>query len=67
MPRRTPLLRRPTWKEARDSAVFFLVLCFFAIMFTVVLLEWMVGCGERWTDAQGVQHIGSCVIVPLHK
>jgi hypothetical protein len=30
----------------------------------VVILEWMVGCGESYVDANGVRHINECIIIP---
>jgi hypothetical protein len=33
-------------------------------LIALVLVEWAVGCGETYTDAQGVEHIGECVVLP---
>jgi hypothetical protein len=33
-------------------------------LFTVTLIEWAVGCGETYTDANGVTHAYECVIIP---
>ncbi len=41
-----------------------LAIALFSAVFSVVLIEWAVGCGETWTDAQGVEHTGQCVFLP---
>jgi hypothetical protein len=40
------------------------VLCIMLGLIAIVLVEWAVGCGETYTDAQGVEHIGECVVLP---
>jgi len=31
------------------------------LVITVLLMEWMVGCGESYVDAQGVRHLYTCL------
>ena len=33
------------------------------LLMTVFLLEWMVGCGETYTDSKGVQHANECLFI----
>lgn len=35
----------------------------FAVLGAVVLLEWMAGCGETYTDSKGVQHANECLFI----
>jgi hypothetical protein len=40
------------------------VLCIMLGLIALVLVEWAVGCGETYTDAQGVEHQNECVVLP---
>jgi hypothetical protein len=51
----------PRWPRLILDAV---VLCIMLGLIAIVLVEWAVGCGETYTDAQGVEHIGECVVLP---
>lgn len=35
----------------------------FTGLLAVVLVEWAVGCGETYTDAQGTVHVNECVFL----
>jgi hypothetical protein len=35
----------------------------FLIMFLVVAVEWMVGCGETYVDSKGKTHQNECLII----
>jgi len=37
----------------------------FSALTAVVLIEWAVGCGETYTDAQGTVHSHECVFIKL--
>lgn len=39
----------------------------FAVLFAVVVIEWMAGCGESYVDANGVRHQHECVFIPQSK
>lgn len=39
-----------------------LFILFMAFM-SIVMVEWALGCGETWVDAQGAEHIGQCWIL----
>jgi hypothetical protein len=41
----------------------FVFVLFMALM-TIVMVEWAAGCGETYTDAQGVEHQNECVFLP---
>jgi hypothetical protein len=36
----------------------------FAALMATVIIEWAVGCGETYTDSQGVEHQNECVFIP---
>jgi hypothetical protein len=36
----------------------------FSVLFAVVVIEWMAGCGESYVDANGVRHQHECVFIP---
>lgn len=40
------------------AIVLFVALC------TVVMIEWMSGCGETYVDAKGERHAYECVFIP---
>jgi hypothetical protein len=35
----------------------------FAVLGAVILLEWLVGCGESYVDASGIRHLYECVFI----
>lgn len=35
----------------------------FAIFMAVIAIEWMAGCGESYTDANGKTHLNECVFI----
>ena len=39
------------------------VLIAFCILFLVTALEWAVGCGETYTDSNGVEHLNECTFI----
>jgi hypothetical protein len=41
-----------------------LVLAFSGFV-AVLFLEWFVGCGETYIDANGVRHAYECMFIPL--
>ena len=42
-----------------------LIAALFAALMATVLIEWAVGCGETYTDSQGVEHQYECVFLTL--
>lgn len=35
------------------------------VLMAVVLLEWLSGCGEPYTDSQGRTHLNECIFINL--
>lgn len=40
-----------------------LIAIIIGIVGALILVEWMAGCGETYTDAKGVTHQETCVFV----
>lgn len=40
-----------------------LLLLAFGVLLAVLLMEWMAGCGETYTDSKGVQHDNECIFI----
>jgi hypothetical protein len=38
----------------------------FALLGAVILIEWMAGCGETYTDAKGEQHANECIFIRVN-
>jgi nitrogen fixation-related uncharacterized protein len=34
-------------------------------LMALLIVEWAIGCGQPYTDAQGVEHIGQCWVLKL--
>jgi hypothetical protein len=34
-------------------------------LMALLLVEWAIGCGQPYIDAQGVEHIGQCWVLKL--
>lgn len=41
----------------------FLLLCVMAGFFALMFLEWFVGCGETYIDANGKRHANECLFI----
>lgn len=37
------------------------------VAMAILLMEWMVGCGESYIDSKGVSHKNACLFLNLHK
>lgn len=37
------------------------------VAMAILLMEWMVGCGESYIDSKGVSHKNACLFLSLHK
>jgi len=44
-----------------------LIMILLTALGALFLVEWAAGCGETYTDAQGVEHVGECVFLELKK
>jgi hypothetical protein len=54
----------PRWGKLILDAVIVLLVC---VLGALLLIEWAAGCGETYTDAQGVEHQNECVFLELKK
>lgn len=41
----------------------FVLMCFMAALFAILIMEWFVGCGETYIDANGKRHAHECLFV----
>lgn len=41
-----------------------IILIAVSALFAIILVEWVVGCGETYTDAAGVRHQNECAFIP---
>lgn len=53
----------PLWKRVARWLLYVTSVAAIAVLGAVILLEWMVGCGETYTDAKGVQHDNQCLFI----
>jgi hypothetical protein len=54
----------PRWGKLILDAIIVLLVC---VLGALLLIEWAAGCGETYTDANGVEHVGECVFLELKK
>lgn len=43
------------------------LLCALIMFFVMLLVEWTIGCGESYVDANGVRHQYECAFIPQPK
>lgn len=60
----TVTFRRPLWQRVLQWVINTVAAVVFAAGLTVLLLEFIVGCGETYLDAQGERHRYECLIIP---
>lgn len=53
----------PLWKRVARWLLYVASVTAIAVLGAAILLEWMVGCGETYTDAKGVQHDNQCLFI----
>lgn len=53
----------PLWKRVARWLLYVTSATAIAVLGAVILLEWMAGCGETYTDAKGVQHDNQCLFI----
>lgn len=44
-----------------------LLMFLFSAFTTLLVVEWLVGCGETYVDAKGVRHPYECLFIPLNR
>ncbi len=47
----------------KNTVIAVLGYIFLSVVASVVMIEWMSGCGETYVTAQGVRHVGECVFI----
>lgn len=47
----------------KDTVIAVLGYVFLSFVASIVMIEWMAGCGETYITAQGVRHVGECVFI----
>jgi hypothetical protein len=53
----------PLWKRVARGVLSVTVATAIGLLVAVLLLEWMAGCGETYTDSKGVQHVNECLFI----
>jgi hypothetical protein len=56
----------PLWKRVARWVFIVAIGTAFAVLGAAVLIEWMAGCGETYTDAKGEQHANECVFIRVN-
>lgn len=64
LPKPIVCYRQPLWLRLVKWFFTTLGVVVFALFWLIVLIEWAVGCGETYVDAQGERHAYQCVFVP---
>jgi hypothetical protein len=59
-------IRTPLWKRVARWVLYVTSVTAIAVLGAVILLEWMAGCGETYTDAKGEQHANECVFIRVN-
>jgi hypothetical protein len=44
-----------------------LLMFLFSAFTTLLVVEWLVGCGETYVDAKGERHAYECLFIPLNR
>lgn len=44
-----------------------LLMFLFSAFTTLLVVEWLVGCGESYIDSKGVSHPYECLFIPLNR
>jgi hypothetical protein len=59
-------IRTPLWQRVARWVFVVAVGTVFAVLGAAVLIEYMAGCGETYTNAKGEQHANECVFVRVN-
>jgi hypothetical protein len=54
---------RPLWRVLLQWFFTGLGVLAFGLLMAVLLVEWMVGCGESYVDSKGLTHPNECVFI----
>ena len=56
----------PLWKRIARWVLAVTVATAISVLGAVILIEWMAGCGETYTDAKGEQHANECIFIRVN-
>ena len=56
----------PLWKRVARWVLYVTSVTAISVLGAVILLEWMAGCGETYTDAKGEQHANQCIFTRVN-
>jgi hypothetical protein len=56
----------PLWKRVARWVLYVTSVTAISVLGAVILLEWMAGCGETYTDAKGEQHANECIFIRVN-
>ena len=59
-------IRTPLWKRVARWVLYVTSVTAVSVLGAAVLIEWMAGCGETYTDAKGEQHANECVFIRVN-
>jgi hypothetical protein len=56
----------PLWKRVARWVLYVTSVTAISVLGAVILIEWMAGCGETYTDAKGEQHANECIFTRVN-
>jgi hypothetical protein len=56
----------PLWKRVARWVLYVTSVTAISVLGAVILIEWMAGCGETYTDAKGEQHANECIFIRVN-
>jgi hypothetical protein len=59
-------IRTPLWQRVARWVLYVTSVTAVSVLGAVILLEWMAGCGETYTDAKGEQHANQCIFTRVN-
>jgi hypothetical protein len=59
-------IRTPLWKRVARWVLYVTSVTAISVLGAVILIEWMAGCGETYTDAKGEQHANECIFIRVN-
>jgi hypothetical protein len=59
-------INEPLWKRVARWVLYVTSVTAISVLGAVILIEWMAGCGETYTDAKGEQHANECIFTRVN-
>ncbi len=56
----------PLWQRIARWVLYVTSVTAISVLGAVILIEWMAGCGETYTDAKGEQHANECIFIRVN-